>query len=46
MFDSYMIKEEDLIKGHLRLLEVDNYVILPVETTIRLLITASDVIHS
>ena len=46
IFDSYMVKEEDLTEGHLRLLEVDNYVVLPVETTIRLLITASDVIHS
>ena len=46
IFDSYMIKEEDLVEGQLRLLEVDNYVVFPNETTIRLLITASDVIHS
>jgi len=46
LFDSYMINESDLINGHLRLLEVDNDIFLPVNTTIRLLITASDVIHS
>lgn len=46
VFDSYMINENDLIKGQLRLLEVDNDMYLPVNTTVRLLITASDVIHS
>ena len=46
IFDSYMIKEEDLVEGQLRLLDVDNYIVFPSETTIRLLITASDVIHS
>jgi cytochrome c oxidase subunit 2 len=46
VFDSYMIPEDDLEKGGLRLLEVDNRVVLPVNTHIRLLITASDVLHS
>ena len=32
--------------GDLRLLEVDNRLILPVETHIRLIITSADVIHS
>lgn len=45
-FDSYMIPEEDLQKGHLRLLEVDNRVKLPIETHIRVLITSTDVLHS
>jgi len=40
-----MIPEEDLVEGTLRLLEVDNRLKLPVETQLRLLITASDVIH-
>nr|NP_038168.1 cytochrome c oxidase subunit 2 [Synura synuroidea]AAF36934.1 cytochrome c oxidase subunit 2 [Synura synuroidea] len=44
-FDSYMVSSNDLIKGGFRLLEVDNRVILPVLTHIRLLITAADVIH-
>ena len=45
-FDSYMIAEDDLGKGLLRLLEVDNRVVLPVNTHIRVLITAADVLHS
>jgi len=45
-FDSYMIPEEMLQPGDLRLLEVDNALHLPVGIPIRLLITSSDVIHS
>lgn len=45
-FDSYMILEEDLDKGQFRLLEVDNRVVVPVNTHIRVIITATDVLHS
>lgn len=45
-FDSYMIKDEDLKPGQLRLLEVDNRVVLPVDTNVRVLVTAADVMHS
>lgn len=45
-FDSYMVAEDELKRGGLRLLEVDNRLILPVETNIRLIITAVDVLHS
>jgi heme/copper-type cytochrome/quinol oxidase subunit 2 len=45
-FDSYIIPESDLEAGSLRMLEVDNRVILPELTHIRILITAGDVIHS
>ena len=45
-FDSYMINTEDLELGQFRLLEVDNPLVLPVNTYIRLLITSSDVLHS
>lgn len=45
-FDSYMIPEDDLEIGQLRLLEVDNRVVLPIKTHIRVLITAADVLHS
>lgn len=45
-FDSYMVLEEDLPKGGLRLLEVDNSLVLPINTQIRLLVTSSDVLHS
>lgn len=41
-----MTMEDDLPEGGLRLLEVDNRLALPVRTSIRLIITASDVIHS
>jgi len=45
-YDSYMIPEDDLTGGNLRLLEVDNRVVLPVQTHIRVLITSADVLHS
>jgi cytochrome c oxidase subunit 2 len=41
-----MIPEEDLEDGGLRMLEVDNRVILPELTHVRFIITSSDVIHS
>ena len=45
-----MIPTEDLASldeagGRLRLLEVDNRVVLPVETHIRVVITSADVLH-
>lgn len=46
IFDSYMVQEQDLDIGQFRLLEVDNRVVVPVESHIRILITASDVLHS
>jgi cytochrome c oxidase subunit 2 len=46
VFDSYMIAEDDLEKGQLRLLEVDNRVILPSKTHLRILVTGTDVLHS
>nr|YP_009092494.1 cytochrome c oxidase subunit 2 [Cyanoptyche gloeocystis]AIM52080.1 cytochrome c oxidase subunit 2 [Cyanoptyche gloeocystis] len=45
-FDSYMILEEDLELGQLRLLEVDNKIVLPINTQIRIIVTSADVIHS
>jgi len=41
-----MVPTEDLISGDLRLLEVDNTVILPIGVHTRAIITATDVIHS
>jgi len=41
-----MIKEEDLNVGDFRLLEVDNRLVVPVDTHVRVIITAADVIHS
>ncbi len=45
-FDAYMVPDADLQEGQKRLLSTDNLVVLPVETNIRLLITASDVLHA
>lgn len=45
-FDSFIVEEEDLEPGQLRLLEVDNRLVVPVDTNIRLLVTADDVLHS
>jgi cytochrome c oxidase subunit 2 len=44
-FDSYMVTEDSLSNGQLRLLEVDNSLLLPILTHIRILITATDVLH-
>ncbi len=45
-FDSYMLTDAKLQQGQLRLLEVDNRVIIPENTHIKFIITAGDVIHS
>nr|WCH57970.1 cytochrome c oxidase subunit 2 [Calliblepharis sp.] len=45
-FDSYMTPEEDLNIGQYRLLEVDNRMVVPINTHIRIIVSASDVLHS
>ena len=45
-FDSYLIPESDLEQGALRMLEVDNRVIIPELTHVRFVVTGADVIHS
>nr|BAM74827.1 cytochrome c oxidase subunit II [Myctophum punctatum] len=45
-FDAYMIPTQDLVPGQFRLLETDHRVVIPVETPIRVMITAEDVLHS
>ncbi|WP_339780204.1 cytochrome c oxidase subunit II [uncultured Thalassospira sp.] len=46
-FDSLMIDEDTAVaEGKKRLLDVDNPVVLPVDTDIRLIMTSEDVIHS
>jgi len=44
-FESYMVPEADLELGDLRLLEVDNPLVLPINTHVRVLMTSTDVIH-
>lgn len=45
-FDAFIVDEENLQEGQPRLLTTDTEVVLPVDTDIRLLTTATDVIHS
>lgn len=41
-----MVPTTDLEPGTLRLLEVDNRVVVPIDTHIRIITTSTDVIHS
>jgi cytochrome c oxidase subunit 2 len=45
-FDSLMIPDNELKPGQLRLLDVDNRVVVPVDTNIRVLLTSNAVIHA
>lgn len=45
-FDSYIIRTNELNDYNFRLLEVDNRVVLPINSQIRIIVTAADVIHS
>ena len=45
-YDSYMIEDKDIKPGQIRLLSVDNPIIVPVDTTVRILVTSQDVLHS
>nr|YP_009349755.1 cytochrome c oxidase subunit 2 [Decma fissa]AQM39787.1 cytochrome c oxidase subunit 2 [Decma fissa] len=45
-FDSYMIPYNEMTKDGFRLLDVDNRTVLPLNTQIRMLVSAADVLHS
>nr|UYI31649.1 cytochrome c oxidase subunit II [Anabropsis tonkinensis] len=45
-FDSYMIPYNEMNENGFRLLDVDNRTTLPMNTQIRMLVTAADVLHS
>jgi cytochrome c oxidase subunit II len=45
-FDSLMVQEKDLKPGQLRLLAVDNEMVVPVNKVVHVLVTGADVIHS
>ncbi len=45
-FDAYMVADDDLEAGQPRLLTTDNAIVLPVQTNIQVLVTATDVLHS
>ncbi len=45
-FDSNIIQQADLKPGQLRLLDVDNPLVVPIHTNVKVLVTSTDVIHS
>nr|BAX03906.1 cytochrome c oxidase subunit II [Limnichthys fasciatus]BBU26063.1 cytochrome c oxidase subunit 2 [Limnichthys fasciatus] len=45
-FDSYMVPTNDLPSAHFRLLETDHHMVTPMESPIRMLTSAEDVLHS
>lgn len=45
-FDSYLIGSDELTEGQFRQLDVDLPLVLPINTSIRLLVSSNDVIHS
>jgi len=45
-FDSLMVQDKDIKSGQLRLLSVDNEMVVPVNKVVHVLITGADVIHS
>nr|AJT70254.1 cytochrome c oxidase subunit II [Rhinochimaera africana] len=45
-FDSYMVQTQDLTPGQFRLLETDHRMVIPMESPIRILVSADDVLHS
>nr|ABF73322.1 cytochrome oxidase subunit II [Nasutitermes nigriceps] len=45
-FDSYMVQQEDQPIDTFRLLDTDNRVVLPMNSPIRIIVTAADVLHS
>lgn len=45
-FDATMLEDDELKEGQPRLLATDEIVVLPVDTSIRLLVTAADVLHA
>nr|AAN61502.1 cytochrome oxidase subunit 2 [Brachypogon sp. ATB-2002] len=45
-FDSYMIPSKDLENNQFRLIDVDNRIVLPINSQIRVIVSAADVLHS
>ncbi len=45
-FDAFMIPDDEIREGQLRLLSTDENLVLPVGKKIRVLVTASDVLHA
>nr|AQP26914.1 cytochrome c oxidase subunit 2 [Microcerotermes sp. SA TB-2017]AQP28185.1 cytochrome c oxidase subunit 2 [Microcerotermes sp. G689]AQP28750.1 cytochrome c oxidase subunit 2 [Microcerotermes sp. SB TB-2017]AQP28841.1 cytochrome c oxidase subunit 2 [Microcerotermes sp. COL2012-T09]AQP30587.1 cytochrome c oxidase subunit 2 [Microcerotermes sp. G13-58] len=45
-FDSYMVQQEDQLINTFRLLDTDNRIVLPMNSPIRMIVTAADVLHA
>nr|ALO70634.1 cytochrome c oxidase subunit 2 [Ischnosoma splendidum] len=45
-FDSYMIPTNEMKNFNFRLLDVDNRIVIPFKSQIRMMVTAADVLHS
>jgi cytochrome c oxidase subunit 2 len=45
-FDSYIVQQEDLQTNTFRLLDTDNWIVLPINSSSRIIVTAADVLHS
>nr|WNL53993.1 cytochrome c oxidase subunit II [Microcerotermes sp. 1 MLW-2023a]WNL54084.1 cytochrome c oxidase subunit II [Microcerotermes sp. 2 MLW-2023a]WNL54149.1 cytochrome c oxidase subunit II [Microcerotermes sp. 1 MLW-2023a]WNL54188.1 cytochrome c oxidase subunit II [Microcerotermes sp. 1 MLW-2023a]WNL54214.1 cytochrome c oxidase subunit II [Microcerotermes sp. 1 MLW-2023a] len=45
-FDSYMVQQEDQLANTFRLLDTDNRIVLPMNSPIRMIVTAADVLHA
>nr|YP_009350548.1 cytochrome c oxidase subunit II [Neocapritermes angusticeps]AQP27324.1 cytochrome c oxidase subunit 2 [Neocapritermes angusticeps] len=45
-FDSYMVQQDDSQNDTFRLLDTDNRIVLPMNSPIRMIVTAADVLHS
>nr|QNU09910.1 cytochrome c oxidase subunit II [Cornitermes cumulans] len=45
-FDSYMVQQDDHQMNTFRLLDTDNRIVLPMNSPIRMIVTAADVLHS
>jgi cytochrome c oxidase subunit 2 len=45
-FDSYIVQQEDHQINTFRLLDTDNRIVLPINSPIRIIVTAADVLHS
>ncbi|MEM8878710.1 MAG: cytochrome c oxidase subunit II [Pseudomonadota bacterium] len=46
IFDSIMLRDDELAEGQPRLLAVDNPMVVPVGATVKMLVTAGDVLHN
>nr|YP_009489700.1 cytochrome c oxidase subunit II [Falcidens halanychi]AWH02135.1 cytochrome c oxidase subunit 2 [Falcidens halanychi] len=44
-FDAFMVNEDQMLSGEFRLLETNNRMVVPMNVSIRLLVTSEDVLH-